>query len=298
MHNKKKGILYIVLAAFSFATMSLFIQLAEGVPFIQKTFFRNIVSLVFAFVIIMRQGRNFSFKPENLKYLILRSVVGTLGIFFNFYAIEKLILADAAAIGKLAPFFVVLFSFIILKEKIKLWQFLSIVVAFLGSLFIVNPGLLLAPFTGVAVQTSLTSFPAFVGLLGAIVAGVAYTLIRKLSMRGERGPFIVFFFSAFSTVACIPFLLFDYVPMTALQFAYLMGAGLFASFGQFAITAAYSNAPAKDISIYDYSQIVFSALYGVIIFGQMPTSYSLLGYAVIVAVAIFMYCKGHEKKPA
>ncbi len=295
MSKKKKGILYIILAALSFATMSLFVQLAGDVPFVQKTLFRNIVALCFSFAVLLKQGEGFKFKKGNLKLLILRSTFGTMGIFLNFYAIENLILSDATTISKLTPFFVILFSYFILKEKIKSWQLVCIIIAFIGSLFIINPSLIFSLFSGEQIETSFTSIPAISGVLGAVMAGVSYTIIRKLSIRGERGPYIVFFFSAFSTVICLPFAIISFVPVTPLQVVYLFGAGLFASFGQFSVTAAYSNAPAKEISIYDYTQIIFSAVYSLIIFNTIPSAYSIVGYIIIVGVAIYMYQKGKKE---
>ncbi len=295
--NKKKGIIFIIISAFSFATMSLFVQLAGDVPFIQKTLFRNLVSVFFAFFLIMRTDRNFTYKKENLKYFLIRSTFGSVAIFANFYAIENLILSDASIIAKLSPFFVIIFSAIVLKEKVKPWQIACIVIAFIGSMFIVNPSIIMSLITGAAIETSMTAFPASMGLLGAVGAGVAYTFIRKLSMAGERGPFIVFFFSLFTTIFCLPFVIFSYQPMTTSQYLYLLGAGLFASFGQFAVTAAYGNAPAKEISIYDYSQILFAALYSLIIFNEVPSGYSLIGYAIIISVAAYMFYKDGKEVP-
>ncbi len=296
MNNKYKGIVYIILSALSFSTMSLFIQLSGDVPFIQKSMFRNVIALIFSFIIIMKQGADFSFKKGNLKFLILRSFFGTIGIFFNFYAIENLMLSDATMIVKLSPFFVILFSFIILKEKIKSWQIVCVIGAFTSSLFIINPNIFKSLFTGAPFTSSLGSFASIIGVFGAMSAGLAYTIIRLLSIRGERGPFIVFFFSAFSTIVCFPFVIFDFAPMNTLQIIYLIGAGLFASFGQFAITAAYSNAPAKEISVYDYTQIIFSAIYGFLIFGDIPSIYSFIGYVFIISIAIFMFYKNKKAK--
>ncbi len=291
MNNKKKGILYIILAALSFATMSLFIQLSGDVPFIQKTFFRNVIALVFSTAVLLKQGANFKYKKGNLKLLLLRSTFGTMGVFLNFYAIDNMILSDATTIGKLAPFFVILFSALLLKEKIKSWQLAGIIIAFMGSLLIINPTLIVSIFSGAKIETSLMSLPAIGGLIGAVVAGITYTIIRKLSINGERGPYIVFFFSAFSTLVCLPFVVFNYQQVSFLQLMYLLCLGIFASFGQFALTAAYANAPAKEISVYDYTQIIFSAIYSLIIFGTIPTAYSLIGYTIIIGVAIFMYVK-------
>ncbi len=294
LQEKNKGIIYIILAALSFATMSLFVQLAGEVPFIQKSFFRNLIALLFSLVVLVKQGGGFSFQKKNLPYLLLRAIFGTMGVFLNFYAIENLMLSDATMINKLSPFFVILFSFVILKERMKIWQGFCILVAFFGSSFIVNQDLMEALLTGGEISTSLGSFPAFIGVLGAMSAGLAYTFIRKLSIGGERGAFIVFFFSAFSTLVCIPFVVFDFHPMTVEQVGCLLGAGIFASLGQFSITAAYSHAPAKEISIYDYSQIIFSAIYGLLFFQQIPNGYSLIGYGIILAVAVYMFRKNKK----
>ncbi len=294
MNNIKKGIFFIIMGALSFATMSLFIQLSGDVPFMQKAIFRNLVAVLFSFTIIMRRGRDFSFKKENLPFLFLRSIAGLAGILLNFYAIEHLPLADAATVGKLSPFFVILFSFFILKERVKLWQIGCIVIAFFGSVFIINPNMITSIFTAETLNLGLTSIPAIAGITGAMTAGFAYTMIRKLSIGGERGPFIVFFFSAFSTIVCLPFAIVGYEPMSITQFLFLLGAGLCASVGQFSITAAYGAAAGKDISVYDYTQIIFAAIYSLIFFGQLPTGYSLIGYVIVVSVAVFMYLK--EKK--
>ena len=296
MTNKNKGIFFIILSALGFALMSLFVKLSGDLPSMQKSFFRNLVSLFFAFYIIKKSKIGFKFKKENLVPLILRATLGTLGIVFNYYSIEKLILSDATMLNKLAPFFVIIFSFFILKEKIKLWQILSILIAFLGSLFIINPNLIIGLLNNNIPKTNLNSLPALIGVLGAMCAGMAYTMVRFLSLRGEKGPFIVFFFSCFSCLTILPFVLFNFSPMSIKQLIYLLFAGIFASLGQFAVTEAYANAPAKEISIFDYSQIIFSGILGYIVFNQKPDTYSLIGYFIICSVAIFIFFMNNKNK--
>ena len=128
--------------------------------------------------------------------------------------------------------------------------------------------------------------PSLIGLLGGIGAGAAYTMVRKLGEGGEKGPFIVFFFSTFSCLATLPWLIFDFHPMTLTQTAILLLAGLSAAGGQFAITAAYCYAPAREISVYDYSQIIFAAVLGFAAFGQVPDMLSWVGYGIICGMAI------------
>ena len=125
-------------------------------------------------------------------------------------------------------------------------------------------------------------------------------MVRMLGQRGERGPVIVFVFSAFSCLFAVPFILFNYSPMTLSQLLFLLGAGLFAAGGQFSVTAAYCNAPAREISVYDYSQVLFSAIYGFFIFGDLPDLYSFIGYILVCGMALlsFMHNNRHAPKQA
>ena len=106
---------------------------------------------------------------------------------------------------------------------------------------------------------------------------------------------MVAFFSGFSCLVTLPYLIFDFHPMSGMQLVYLLFAGLAAAGGQFSITAAYFHAPAKEISVYDYSQILFSAAMGFIVFGQIPDVLSWIGYALICAMAVAMFFTITEK---
>ncbi len=284
MSRKNKGIVCIILSAFCFALMNLFVHLSGELPSVQKSFFRNLVAFFFALAVMRKDRIGFSGKRSNIPPLILRSVFGTVGILCNFYAVDHLVLADASMLNKMSPFFAIVFSYIVLKEKIRPFQAFAVGGAFLGSLLIIKP-------TGLGMET----FPAVLGLLGGMGAGAAYTMVRYLSERGEKGPLIVCFFSGFSCLATLPFLIFDYHAMTWAQLGILLLAGLSAAGGQFSITAAYGYAPAREISVYDYSQIIFSAGLGYLVFGQVPDHLSWIGYLVIcsMAVAMFFY-NGHS----
>lgn len=282
MESKKryKGIICIIMSAFCFALMSFFVRMAGDLPPIQKSFFRNFMAAIFAGVILMKNGVPFHCKKENLGYMLGRSICGTIGILCNFYAVDHLVLADASMLNKMSPFFAVIFSYFLLKEKITVPQGLFVIGAFVGSLFVIKPTF-----------SNMDLLPSLIGLCGGIGAGAAYTMVRKLGERGEKGPFIVFFFSTFSCVVTLPWLLFDYHPMSLAQIGILLFAGLSAAGGQFSITAAYCYAPAREISVYDYSQIIFSAGLGFFFFEQIPDLLSWIGYAVIclMAVAMFLY---------
>ena len=150
--------------------------------------------------------------------------------------------------------------------------------AIIGSLFVIKPTF-----------TNMALVPSLIGLCGGICAGIAYAMVRILGQRGQKGSSVVIFFSGFSCVVTLPYLLLDFHPMSGLQILTLLGAGLAAAGGQFGITAAYYHAPAKEISIYDYSQIIFSTILGFFLFGQVPDRYSVLGYVIICAMALWMF---------
>lgn len=287
MDQKQKGIICIIISAFSFAMMNVFIRMAGDLPSMQKSFFRNLLCFFFALAIMKKDHVGFSGKRENIKYLIIRSVFGTIGILCNFYAVDHMALADASMLNKMSPFFAILFSLVLLRERISLVQLLAVIGAFLGSLLIIKP-------TGF----DIARLPAVIGLMGGLGAGVAYTFVRILGTKGEKGPFIVCFFSGFSTLVLLPVMLFGYTPMTLGQLCWLLLAGVAASGGQFGITAAYCYAPARDISVYDYSQIVFSAILGFFLFGQMPDVFSWIGYTVICGMAVWMFFYQKRSEPA
>lgn len=289
MSNKQKAIIYIICSAFFFALMNMFVRLSGDLPSVQKSFFRNFVAFFFALAVLLRSKKGFSFQKKNLPFFIGRAAFGTLGILCNFYAVDHLLLSDASILNKLSPFFAILASYFILKEKITPMQGAAVAIAFCGALFVVKPGFAVAG----------AFAPSLIGVIGGFSAGIAYTLVRVLGQRGERGPFIVFFFSAFSCVATLPFLLFDFHPMSAGQVLMLLLAGLSAAGGQFTITAAYTHAPAREVSVFDYTQIVFAAALGFLFFAQIPDLWSILGYCMISGVAVWMFLYNTvARKPA
>lgn len=286
MENKRyKGIIYIVCSAFCFALMNVFVRAAGDLPSIQKSFFRNVVALVFALIMMKKSRIPFRCRKENLKYLLIRSACGTVGILCNYYAIDRLVLSDASMLNKMSPFFAVLCSYFVLKEKVDIPQGLCVAGAFLGSLLVIKPTF-----------SNMALVPSLAGLVGGLGAGIAYTYVRKATLHGEKGALIVCFFSGFSCLATLPFLVFGYHHMTAEQLLMLLGAGLAAAGGQFTITAAYSYAPAREISVYDYSQVIFAAGLGFAVFGQIPDALSWLGYAVICTMAAVMFLYNNRKK--
>ena len=286
MNDKKQGILYIIMAGLFFALMTFFLRMAGNLPTMQKAFFRNAVAAVAALFLLARSEEGFKIKKSSWRDLFLRSFFGTMGLICNFYAVDRLAIADANILNKLSPFFAIIMSYFILKEKANKTEWLCVVVAFTGALFVVKPSM------------DMQFVNAMIGMLGGFGAGVAYTFVRKLGKAGERGPVIVMCFSVFSCIVTTPFLIIGAKPMSLYQIVMLLLAGAAATGGQLSITKAYTKAPAKEISVFDYSQVVFAAALGLVFLGQIPDLMSIIGYVIIIGSAVFKwnYNLQHELK--
>ena len=274
--KKSFGILLLLGAALSFALMNLFVNAAGELPLMQKVFFRNALTTVVVFVLLCFQKQKFRIRSrQSLLWLFLRAALGLAGVIFNFYAIDHIgSISDASILNKLSPFFAILFSVMLLRERPDIPELIFVLIAFGGAMCVVDP------------QFDMAVLPALSGLASGACAGFAYTCVRILATKGERGMMTVFFFAAFSTVVTLPFFIAQYVPMTPMQLVYLLLAGVAATGGQFFITAAYRQAPAKEIAVFDYAQVLFAALLGYFFLQQVPKILSLAGYAVIVGAAV------------
>jgi drug/metabolite transporter (DMT)-like permease len=274
--KKSKGILYISLSAFFFSLMAVAVKATPNIPVVEKIFFRNMIGLVP--ILINSYRSQTSLKPNNTKLILLRSTFGLLGIFAYYTALSLLSLSDAVIMNKLSPFFVLVFSAIFLKEKIKNKQVYALVFAVTGALFVIKPSF------------DLSVIPALIGLSSAIFAGAAYTTVRKLS-ESDAPIVIVFYFSLITTLVTIPVMIVtkNFVIPTGTEALLLILIGLAAVTAQIFMTSAYRYAPAGELAIYTYSNIVFSIIFSIVIWSDFPDLYSLMGALLIVTGGYINY---------
>lgn len=273
-----------------FALMNLFVNKAGELPLMQKVFFRNFFATVIVFFTLLFSKEKFRIHDKScILWLFLRAGIGFLGVVLNFYAIDHIgSISDASILNKLSPFFAILFSVFLMKEKPSIPEIIFVLIAFAGAMLVVNP------------RFDMQIVPALSGFLSGACAGFAYTCVRVLGKKGERNDIIIFFFSAFSSLVSLPFMIIYYEPMTGMQWLYLVLAGLSAAGGQFFITAAYKQAPAKEIAVFDYAQVLFAALLGFLFLNQIPKTLSIIGYVVIIGAAVgnFIYRLEKTKREA
>ena len=277
--NILKGIFCIIIAGFGFALMSLFVKLSGDLPSMQKGFFRNIIAVFISSIPLIKHWKVINIPKNKTGWLVLisRSVFGTIGLVLNFYAISHISLADSSIIQKLSPFIIIILSYIFFKEEMTKFQVFAIIIAFIGITLIIKPS-----------GNNIISMGALAALLGALCAGIAYTCVRYLGTHNISGEFIIFFFSSLSSLMLLPYLIFDYRSMSLYQLSMLLLAGISATIGQYGVTFAYKFAAAKNISVFDYSQVLFSGIFGYMFFGECPDFQSLIGYIIVISVGIVL----------
>lgn len=279
MTERNKGILYMVLSSLFFAVMATAVKMSGDIPTMEKVFFRNVVGFIASGMMIW-QSRG-SFLGTDKRSLLLRSFFGFLGLVFYFFAIDRLPLANAVILNQMNPFFTLVLAFVFLREKVLKLQWSAVAIAIAGVFFIVKPGF------------GYSLFPALVGLLSAVFAAAAYTVIRHLRLS-DHPQTIVFYFTGFTTLATIPFMLFGgFVRPDLYQFLLLLTVGVTATIAQFFMTHAYRYCEAGDLSIYSYGNTLFAMVLAVFLWGELPDALSILGVALVLFGAYVNYRAKH-----
>lgn len=270
-------------SALLFSAMQIPISLSgTTIPIMEQVFFRNIVTLILSFILIMRSGGSLFGTKKNQPLLFVRSTFGFLGLITQFYAVAHANQGDVSTMMKLSPFMITLWAAIFLKEKIRKVQVPALLIAFLGAAFVANP----------AFNSNL--LPLFMAFLCAFFSSVSYTLLAYFKNKVD-GMTIIMHFSTFCVLACIPFMIFDFVMPTFKELLLLLLIGVFGGFGQIALTYAYRLATAAEISIYNYSGIVFSIILGYVFLGEVLDVTSVIGCALVIIAALITYIFSGKK---
>lgn len=287
MNSKTKGAAFLITSSFFFALMSVFVSLGGDVPFYQKALFRNLVPTFVAAAALWKARTPVHVPRESRVAVALRSIFGLSAVYCNYYGISHLPLANANSLNKLGPFFAILFAAAFMRERISRTQLYCVLLALAGSMFLIVPSM------------ETLGFASAVALAGGVTSGAAHTALRAAQAgKGISGSVIVFVFSGFSTVVTLIPCLFAWAHMTAQQFVSLILAGASCAAAQYSLTWAYRCASPKDISIYDSTQIIFAAVMGFFIFGQIPPLTSFIAFALIILASVVLFVHNKQDKTA
>ena len=278
--QKSKAVALMLLSSLCFSVMQIFVKLSAGeIGTFEQTFFRNLVSLFIALWMARRAKLNIRKEFQNGKWAIwARSVFGFLGVVLLFYATANARQMDVAMLNKSAPVFVTLVAALLLKEKLNFVKIASVAICLVGAY--------------VAMQPSFDSnpLPLLAALATAMVSGVAYTMVARCKDLMHPAA-VVLHFSVFSTVCSVILMLPAFVLPSPGALLLLVCIGVFAAGGQLFLTYAYQLAPATEVSIYQYSGVVFNAVLGGLVLGEELTARSVLGAFIILGAIswVFVY---------
>jgi len=276
-----------LISAFSFSIMGIAVKLSVDVPLYEKVFFRNFITLFFAFYIVRKHKGSYFGHRESRPFLIARSIIGILGVVTFYYALSKIDVATATTIQKLSQFWVLIFAAVFLNEKIRSKQYLYLLIALVGVIIVSKP------------TTTGLLWPTLVCFSSSLFAGIAFTLLSKLKTY-EAPSTIVFFFSFVSTIVMFVPMLLNFKMVTLYEFILLLLMGFGALGGQVFMTIAYHDADASDVSIYAYANVFFSAILSLMIWGTLPDLWSIIGIVIIIGASYlnFKEVKNYENKKA
>ncbi|OIP40529.1 MAG: hypothetical protein AUK47_08245 [Deltaproteobacteria bacterium CG2_30_63_29] len=268
------GIVLMLGASVCYALMGVSVKIAgRDLPLLTLLLGRSAMLVVASFLLLKFRGS--PARPGNPRLILGRSATGFVAMGFYYYAITQIPLANAVTLQFMSPLFVAFFSAKLLGERVGTTLLLCIVLAGIGATLVVAPDL--STFGG----------DSLFALAAAVLAGVAYVMVRELR-KTDTPETIVFNFAVFSLVFSSPavFLL-DRVP-TPVEFAALVGTGLFAFGGQILMTYSYRLLEVAFASVFSYSTVLFSALFGFVALGEQPTLLAALGAALIVGTGVIV----------
>jgi len=277
MKDQTRAALLMTAAAFFLSLVPLAVKLVpddSGVTTSEKLVARGLVAAVITLILLLKKRESLVSKKPWL--LFLRSALGTAGMVLYFYALERLPLANTVTINKLSPFFVILFSWMFLGEKLRTVQVAAIAVAFTGVALVAGPG---------TVSVSGAVVPA---LASAVFAGGAYTTLRAL--RKYDSPLrVVFWFSFLTVIVFLPFSIAEGAIPGLSALIPLLGIGIAGVFGQVLMTAAYRHAEGGKVAIYGYLSVVFSVMWQITVFGNTPSAAVFAGAFLVMAAGWINY---------
>ena len=257
-----------IISALSFSIMAAVVK-ATSHSVAVKAFSRQIFSCIFVLsIIFINNNRIIPLKKNRIK-LILRCLFGTLGIYFYFYSIDNLLLANASMLTRLSPFFVTLFAFLILKESVHGMNWLIFIPMIIGCGFIIKP------------NSELFNSASIFAVISACSGAFAYTMIKSIG-KDESPYTIIFWFTLISSGIYFIIAFNELLFIDEIDYLSLMMIGAFGVVGQIGLTISYQLSKASYVAPYSYFYIIFSGLIGFYIWNEIPDMLSLIGYFFII----------------
>lgn len=279
-----QGILLRSVAIFFFALMSAAMKWASegGASLIELVFFRSAVGLPVTLAWLAMGPGIGAVRTKRPGAHVLRSIIGLISLTTLYQGLMLLPIADAVTIGFSSPAFATLLSVLILHEKVGPHRWAAVGIGFLGVFIVAQPSGTDLPVLGIACA-----------LAAAAASAAATVMIREMSGFETHGS-IVFWFFLSSTVISSIGMVFHTAPHPPMTWALLVFGGVTGAAAQLLMTRALQVAPVSVIAPFDYSQIIWAALLGWLIWSTLPGLNTALGAALIIVSGLYTAWREHR----
>ncbi|TXH68524.1 MAG: DMT family transporter [Thiothrix sp.] len=281
-----RGIVLTLIALFFFASMDTTIKyLAESYNIPLIVAIRYIVNTLFIVAIFAPRHGKALVKTQRTGLVLVRAASLTIMSLLVGYALKVMPVAEMIAISFLSPLLVALLARPLLGETIGFLGWLATLVGFTGVMFIAQPG------------NGLASSGVILMLL-AVIVNTFYQLLSRLLAPTETTLALLFYASFFGALVfglALPWVWYGMTP-TPLQLILFISTGISGGIGHYLFTAAYRYAPATVIAPITYFQLLWAGLFGWLVFGDLPSAWSLLGMGLVVASGFIMMLKTRQPK--
>lgn len=276
-----RGAAFLAMAALCYAITGVLVRLvSQDLDNNSVVFFRNLVGMVFCVPLFFRYGLSV-IQTDMLGWHLLRSVVGLAAMYCYFYSLAHFTLADAMLFVYSAPVIVPVLAHWILREPITTRIYLVVMVGLAGVVMVLKP------------EGEHFAWMAPIGLSCTVLTAFAFVFVRKLSVR-EPPMRVVFYFTFFSTViSAVPFVWHRQWPDLH-GWWLLLGIGGVNTLAQWFLSLAYGSAPAAKIAPVSYLTVLLAALFGWLLWDEVPDHYAILGALLIFVSALLVV--GSEPK--
>ncbi len=283
-----KGIKFLIGSGLAFSLMSVCVKAVGGrIPLAELVFARATISLIITRLWLFKNNINpWGYQK---KLLFIRGLLGTIALFCIFKALTILPIATATVIQYIYPTFTVICAYFFLKEYIYKRIFYSIILGWIGIILVSQPEL---TSNNNIIETLIA---ITIALIGALMTSLAYICVRKLSAK-EHPLVIIYYFPLVSIPLSIPLLINNFVLPNGIEWICLLGIGFFTQIGQVCITEGLRLIPAGQATSLNYSQVIFSSIWGFLIFQEAITSTVYLGALCVLVSTIISMSASESKK--
>ncbi|MCK8074757.1 DMT family transporter [Vibrio sp. 1CM2L] len=280
-----KGVTLALISTALFTIVGVFVRkLSADYDTFQILFFRQFIFMLLL-VPAMIQNVDSLLKPNKVPLHILRILGAFIALYFGFVTVSNIPFADATALGFLQVIFVAVIARVALNEQITGTRIFTIIVGFIGVMIVVRP-------------TFEDSHSIYIlsGVVASLGAGVAVICVRKVAQSEPKITLMAYQALTIGFIALLPTLFLWRTP-TLEDFMWLLMVGGISSLAQYVGISAYKWAQANIIANVEYVKIIYSIIIGIVIFSEVPDTWSIVGALVILASALTpMIWSYHRRK--